>query len=1397
MTGAEVAPSAQAKPEKKAEEEVMPGAERENDVPLVVRPKVRIQAQIMTGTKPKNKSKVMPGGSTKVETSAVRGARPKSKGKAIPVSQFKDEAQMWAQTEFGAERISKTEKNSQSNIIASPLVGTDSVLVAKTKYLCEDRELVNTETESFPGRKAHYQAGFQPSFRSEEETNMGSWCCPKSASKQEASPNSDFGWVEKSSVSSLFWSGDEVTEKCHPRNRVKDNTRSRHMANQEANTMSRSQTNQELYIASSSGSEDESVTTSWFWARDKINTWSGPREDPNSRSRFRSKNEVYVEPSSGSEREDHMESWFWAGEEAKFRSKTRAGKKANTRARHRAKREACIDFMPGSIDVIKKESWFWPEENANTFSRPMIKKEARSRAMAKKEAKTKARVRAKQEVRSEEEALIGTWFWATDESSVADEASTESSPQVEDEFIVGSWFWTEEGASMGTGASSKSKPRTEGEPIGDSLFGAGEKTSMKTGAEATSESLLAADDEQVIIGSWFWAGEEVNQEAEEETIFGSWFWVIDEASVESGIGVSCDSRPRSEEEEVIGSWFWSGEQADIEAGIGEEARPGAEEETIFGSWFWAENQTYVDCRAEASCDTMQGAEEEEPIIGSWFWTRVEACVEGDVNSKSSLEDKEEAIISSCFGAKEEVSMKHGTGVRCRFMAGAKETSNRSCFWAEKEPCMYPANGGSWKSRPEEEEDTVNSWFWSRKYTKPEAITGSWLWATEDSNIDGTGEEAKLLTEEETMINSWFWKEDEAISEATHREESRPEAEENDIIGSWFWAGEEDRLEPAAETREDRLAAEKEGIVGSWFGAREEIIRRDVGSYSKSSTKAEEEEVIIGSWFWEEKASLEAVAGAGFESKPGTEEEEIIVGSWFWPEEEASIEAGSQAVEEMESETEEEAIFGSWFWAGKVVSVEAGICCVSKPEDDEEMIVESWFWSGDKAIKETGTVATCESKPENEEGVIVGSWFEAEDEVDNRTDNGTNCESRTLDDDDEAIVGSWFWAGDEAHFESNPSPVFRAVCTSTCSVEQEPDPSRRPQSWEEVTVKFKPGPWGRVGFPSISPFRFPKEAASLFCEMFGGKPRNMVLSPEGEEQESLLQPDQPDPEFPFQYDPSYRSVQEIREHLRAKESAEPENWSCSCIQCELKIGSEEFEELLLLMDRNQDPFIHEISKIAMGMRSASQFTRDFIRDSGVVSLIETLLNYPSSRARTSFLENMIHMAPPYPNLNMIETFICQVCEETLAHSVDSLEQLTGIRMLRHLTMTIDYHTLIANYMSGFLSLLTTANATTKFHVLKMLLNLSENPAVAKHLFSAKALSIFVGLFNIEETNDNIQIVIKMFQNISNIIKSGKMSLIDDDFSLEPLIAAFREFEELAKQLQAQIDNQNDPEVGQQS
>ena len=56
MTGAEIETGVQAKPEKKPGKEVAGGAERENEVPMVVRPKVRTQAQVMLGARPQTET---------------------------------------------------------------------------------------------------------------------------------------------------------------------------------------------------------------------------------------------------------------------------------------------------------------------------------------------------------------------------------------------------------------------------------------------------------------------------------------------------------------------------------------------------------------------------------------------------------------------------------------------------------------------------------------------------------------------------------------------------------------------------------------------------------------------------------------------------------------------------------------------------------------------------------------------------------------------------------------------------------------------------------------------------------------------------------------------------------------------------------------------------------------------------------------------------------------------------------------------------------------------------------------------------------------------------------------------------------------------------------------------
>ncbi|KAM6151554.1 G-protein coupled receptor-associated sorting protein 2-like [Rhynchocyon petersi] len=651
-----------------------------------------------------------------------------------------------------------------------------------------------------------------------------------------------------------------------------------------------------------------------------------------------------------------------------------------------------------------------------------------------------------------------------------------------------------------------------------------------------------------------------------------------------------------------------------------------------------------------------------------------------------------------------------------------------------------------------EESNMGSWCYPRPRTKQETSDESGFWSA-----DETSTVSSFWTGDETNIRSW--PKEEANSRSRHRAKqqtntrSRPRMKQGPCIDSR--SGSED---------------EATNLYCLWAGENTNTLSRPRGreeAYTRSKFRTKREDC--------------------FESGS---EDEFYKDSWFLSEE-ANSRFRSRDKKESKSRAQKD--------ANNRDRVK------KEPRSEEEVIIGSWFWAEKEASVEAGVVANYEPMPGPEEGAILGSLFWTE----NKTNVGAESrEEARPEAEEEAIFGSWFWDRDEACFDLNPSPVYKASSRFNSLAEHEIDLSSRPKSWDEVTVEFKPLPCHGLGFPSISPFRIPDEAISELSEMIEGNLKQMELSPGREGQESLGQPneDDPDPRFPFQYEPSYLSVKEIRLHLKAKKSAKTGSWLCKCVQCQLKIGPEEFEELLLLMDRVTDPFIQEICKIAMGRKSASQFTRDFIRDSGVVSLIETLLDYPSSRERTRFLENMIHIAPPHPNQNMIETFVCQVCEETLARNLDSPEQLSGIKMVRDLTTTTDYHTLVANYMSGFLSLLGTGNRKTRFHILKVLLNLSENPNVAKHVFSAKALSTFLGLFNIKETNDNIKIVVKMFQNLSHNIKTGAMSSLDDDddddddddegddFNLEPLVSAFHEFEALAKELHVQINNQKGRQAG---
>lgn len=300
MTGAEIEPSAQAKPEKKAGKEIGGGAERENDVQMVVRPKVRAQTQAMPGARPKTESQAMSGARRKTEARAVGGAHPKTEAKAIPGARPKDEAQAWAEAEFGAEVMSQIEGMPLTNAAAWPLVSTESGSVPKPVALSVDRELLNMDPETFPGSQG--QPGIQPWFGSGEETNMGSWCYPRPRAREEVSNESGFWSADETSTMSSLWAVEESSIRSWPR----EEPRSRHRAKHQ----SRPRSKPEPYIDSWSGSEEESGNPFCLWPGENTNNLFRPRvqDEANARSKLRTKKEDYFE--SESEDEYYNESVF-------------------------------------------------------------------------------------------------------------------------------------------------------------------------------------------------------------------------------------------------------------------------------------------------------------------------------------------------------------------------------------------------------------------------------------------------------------------------------------------------------------------------------------------------------------------------------------------------------------------------------------------------------------------------------------------------------------------------------------------------------------------------------------------------------------------------------------------------------------------------------------------------------------------------------------------------------------------------------------------------------------------------------------------------------------------------------------------------------------------------------
>lgn len=448
---------------------------------------------------------------------------------------------------------------------------------------------------------------------------------------------------------------------------------------------------------------------------------------------------------------------------------------------------------------------------------------------------------------------------------------------------------------------------------------------------------------------------------------------------------------------------------------------------------------------------------------------------------------------------------------------------------------------------------------------------------------------------------------------------------------------------------------------------------------------------------------------------------------------------------------------AWFWAG------------------EETSVGSWFWNGEEA----GNRSSVKNEGKAKE---VGSLSCAEK---SEAVAGASCKAKpgAEEEEEENVIGNWFWDGDETSFDPNPKPVSRIIKPQPVD---EINEKNRPKDWSEVTI------WPKA--PAVTPavLGFRSQTPSEI------KPPSYIVLASAEENthslpaaaaaaaaapSTLSAPapipcssrsapscSQSVPEHPFGSDPCIQTIEEIRRQIRIREVNGIKPFACPC-KMECYMDSEEFEKLVTLLKSTTDPLIHKIAQIAMGIINVHPFAQEFINEVGVVTLIESLLSFPSSEMRK---KAVITLNPPSGDERQrkVELHVKHMCKETMSFPLNSPGQQSGLKILGQLSTNSNHHHIVANYFSELFHLLSVGNRKTRNLVLKILLNMSENPAAARDMINTEALAALKLVFNQKEAKANLVSAVAIFINIKEHIRKGSIVVVDH-LSYNTLMAIFRE------------------------
>ncbi|XP_007532748.1 armadillo repeat-containing protein 10 [Erinaceus europaeus] len=257
-------------------------------------------------------------------------------------------------------------------------------------------------------------------------------------------------------------------------------------------------------------------------------------------------------------------------------------------------------------------------------------------------------------------------------------------------------------------------------------------------------------------------------------------------------------------------------------------------------------------------------------------------------------------------------------------------------------------------------------------------------------------------------------------------------------------------------------------------------------------------------------------------------------------------------------------------------------------------------------------------------------------------------------------------------------------------------------------------------------------------------------------------------------------------LRPTRSAE-DLTNCSCDDV---LNAEQLQKLLYLLQSAEDPIIIEKALVTVGNSAAFSVNQVIIRELGGIPIVGSKINHPNLSIKEKALNALNNLSVNVENQVKIKVYINQVSEDVFSDPLNSPVQMAGLRLLTNMTVTNDHQHMLNNYITDLFHVLLIGNGSTKVQVLKLLVNLSENPAMTEQLLSAQVDPSFLSLCDGHVAKEILLRVLTLFQNINNCLKAKKNRLALQSKFPEGSLFFLLYGEECAQKMEALVYHQDD-------